>query len=238
MRVNGAVGAKLLTLHLVHCELRSAPRAARAAVSRTEELRATPGLLHAQPFATSNLFVPTPRRLGLLCAWDEVAAADAFLAASPVLAALGAPAQRSAHVRLQPVRATGRWNGVAMSVEPSPPLRDDEPVLAFVHGRLRRRHAVRFYRANVRVARFALRQPGFLGGMGLHETPRRFASLSSWRSLEHAQRYAYGPGEHEPVVRPYKEVPWAEDWCFAPALPGPRRAAPLTSGPRVASVLV
>ena len=202
-----------MTLHLMRYGSCSALRAVGTQRGRGRALRAVPGLLHAQPCATTNLFVPTLRRLALLCAWENPEAADSFLTSSPVLEALTTPARRAAHLRLQPVHAKGRWNGIILSTEGVPPLRADEPMLAFVHGQLRPRYALRFYRANVQVARFAINRRGYLGAMGVAETPLRFASLSSWESLADAQHYAYGPGEHQPVLRPYKEVPWASDWC-------------------------
>ena len=205
--------AKLLTLHLLRYDSKPAVRAARAYHEAQESFAGTPGLLHAQPFATSDMVLPTPLRLGLLCAWEDGGAADAFLGGSPVFEALTREARSAAHLRLQAVRATGRWNGVTVTTEDSPPLASDEPVLAFVHGTLRPQYVSRFYRANLRVTRFAKRQAGFLGAMGVHETPLRFASLSWWRTLADATGYAYGPGDHRPVVKPYKEVPWATDWC-------------------------
>ena len=206
--------ATLLSLHLMEYRPAAAARAIAAWRRSEGDLQATPGLACARPCATSNLFLPTLRRLGVLCAWEGAEAADAFIAGSPVLRALTGEAEDVSHLRLQPVRAVGRWHGVPFATDAAPPLRDgDEPLLAFVHGRLRPRHAPTFYRANVRVARFARRRPGFLGALGLHESPLRFASFSWWGSLAAAREYAYGPGDHRPVVRPYKEVPWASDWC-------------------------
>lgn len=206
--------AELLTLHVMRYAASSAPRAVWVAHRRGDKLRATPGLLRAQLCATSNTVLPTPGRLALLCAWKDPASAECFLNTSPVLRWMTADAQRTSHVTLKAMRATGRWHGIAVATDDCPPLTDVEPVLAFVHGRLRPRHAARFFRTNVSVARFARRQPGLLGAIGIHESPLRFASLSRWRSLAALQSYAYGPGAHQPVVQPYKQVPWAVDWCF------------------------
>ncbi len=206
--------ARVLTLQLWQLGPLAAARAAATSKLVAPRLRGTPGLLHAQPVATSDTVLLTPRRLGLMCAWEDAAAADAYLA-GPDAAVRDRAAARSAVLRLQPVRAAGRWRGVTLATDDHPPLAPGEPVLAFVYGRLRPRYAGTFYRRNVRVARWARGHDGYLGAMGVHESPRRFASLSSWRSVEEMRRYAYGPGEHLPVVRPYKEVPWADGWCFA-----------------------
>src|SRR3712207_4619577 len=79
--------ASLVTIHLLRYDARTAVAAARFHQARAGALETTvPGLLHLQPFATSDMVTPSPRRLGLMCAWSDCSAADAFLASGHLAA--------------------------------------------------------------------------------------------------------------------------------------------------------
>src|SRR4051812_31289169 len=83
--------------------------------------RAVPGLLRRRPRALPGLrwatvtvaaplgprLLPAPQlgRIGLIAAWDDDAALDAFQADDPLAARLAA----GWHARLEPMRAFGAW---------------------------------------------------------------------------------------------------------------------------------
>ncbi len=184
------------SLHLLRTDPLRAGRLARSTLPEQE----VEGLLHAQPVATATLTWPTPWRYGVLCAWSAVAAvAPLHLGRREVPPA----------VVLVPRQVRGSWRGIAWT--PGAADGEDEEVVAFVGGRLVGRHVARFFGENVGVAAVARRSPGFLHGMGLFESPLRFASFSRWRTAEELRRFAYAPGPHREVVRPYKATPWATD---------------------------
>lgn len=185
--------ARAASLHLVRAiPLRPRGRA------RTTPAGALSGLLHAQPCATATLTLPTPWRQGVLCAWREPGDVQPV----PLWGHEVPPA-----LTLVPRQVRGVWRDVRFVAQPG----EDDELVSFVYGRVRPRHAARFFATNVRVAAAGRSSPGFLHGMGLFESPLRFASFTRWRSADDLRAYAYGPGRHRDAVRPYKAVPWATE---------------------------
>jgi hypothetical protein len=180
-----------------------------------------PGLGAAHLFATFDPSAltggrPTPRRWALLCGWNEAEGLDELLAGSPMLGAFLEDALEGWYVRLEPVRVVdGSWRGWRPATEGVRPLADDEPVIVMTYGRLKRRHVPAFLRANRRALAQALRHPGMLSWLGLSDAVPVASTFSLWRSIADVQGYAYGPGDHEPVARHSKRVPWADDYFFA-----------------------
>jgi hypothetical protein len=220
--------ALLASLHLARYSARGAVRAVVAMHRRRAELESMPGLGAAHLFFTFDSSAltggrPTPRRWALLCGWNEDEALDEALVASPVLEGFLDEALESWYVRLEPVRVVdGSWRGWRPSTEGVRPLADDEPVIVMTYGRLKRRHIPAFLRANRRALAQAMRHPGMLSWLGLSDAVPVASTFSVWRSIADVQRYAYGPGDHQPVARHSKAVPWADDYFFA-------RFRPLTS---------
>lgn len=187
---------------------------------RWAELESLPGLGAAHLFFTLDSSTvtggkPTPRRWALLCGWNEDEALDEFLAHSPLRGTFLGEALESWYVSLEPVRVVdGSWRGWRPSTEGVRPLADDEPVIVMTYGRLKPRYIPAFLRANRRALAQALRHPGMLSWLGLSDTVRTASTFSVWRSIGEVQRYAYGPGHHQPVARHSKSVPWADDYFF------------------------
>ena len=201
----------VVSLHLARHTPAAAVRGLLSVERRSRELRREPGLCAGRACWTSNLQMATPDRMALFCAWESAVAADAFRAHSPLLESFCDGAREARHFKLEPVRVRDSWRGWEPDTSEVEPLAPDEPLAAFVYARLRPRYMPTFVRANLKAERFARRQPGYVGGLGVHEGPRRFASFSVWRSLDAVQRFAYQPGDHRPVIKPSMNVPWGHE---------------------------
>jgi len=125
-------------------------------------------------------------------------------------------ARESWHARLQPVRLTsGSWRGWQPQANGAEPLANDEPVAVITYGVLRPRYVPAFLWNNRKAVRHAARSDGLLARIGLMDRIRTASTFSLWRSQGEMVRFAYGPGNHKPVVSVSKNTPWAHDYFFA-----------------------
>ena len=173
---------------------------------RDAQRRDVPGRLFCRHVGSGEFTsrpIPAPRfmRFGHVAAWESEAALEAHRPP------FGDGVERF-HARLQPVKCSGDWNGFAPGTEDAEPLRDDEPVVVMIQGYLRARHAVEFWKANAQVVAQTRRSPGYLGGVGLADTPMATISFSFWRTYAESKRFAYGAGPHAPAMRASRTVPW------------------------------
>jgi hypothetical protein len=98
-------------------------------------------------------------------------------------------------VLLEPVRVHGEWHGVTLQPD-AEPLRLDDPVVVLISGELRARYTLAFLRDNAEVGRQLQTAAGYLGGLGLADTPQTTTSLSCWRTGRESQRFAFAEGAH------------------------------------------
>src|SRR5437868_714001 len=110
-----------LSVHIADVGPRAAPR---ILLSRPR----TPGLRYAAttvaaPLGPRLLPTPQPGRVGLIAAWDDDAAIDAFLEGDPLARRLAG----GWHARLEPLRASGAWRALPELSAPERPVDDDEP---------------------------------------------------------------------------------------------------------------
>ncbi len=186
-----------------------------------DELDATPGLIAGHLFATTEFIpqtggLPTLRRWALLCAFEDDATLEAFEDSRPV-AALTDRARESWRVTLEPTRlVSGSWRGWCPATDDIERLSRDEPLAVMAYGILRPRYVPRFLRFNRRIVAASMNQDGLVARIGLSDTAMTASTFSIWRSQGDVARFAYGPEtEHKPIVRPSKDIPWANDYFFA-----------------------
>ena len=205
----------IVSVDLVRHSARTFAGATLASV-RDAQRAGVPGRLFCRhvgsaEFSSRPIPAPTPLRFGQIAAWESEAALEAHRPP------LGDPAERF-QARLEPVRCSGDWLGFEFDTDGAEPLRDDEPVVVMIQGYLRARHLVDFVRANAQVVAQSRRSLGYLGGVGLADTPLATISFSFWRTYADSKRFAYGAGPHAPAMRASRTVPWHRnggDGCFA-----------------------
>jgi hypothetical protein len=207
------------SLHLARYSGRDAARLARALRRTQRELDRLPGLAAGHVFATIDLTTrsggwPTPARWALFCGWNDDKALEQF-ERSAVLEDFLTRARETWRMRLEPVRVVnGSWRGWRPETDGVDP-RKDEPIAVITYGRLRARYVPVFLWNNRKAVIHADRSPGLLARIGLADTVRTASTFSLWRSQGDAVRFAYGPGDHKPVVSRSKAAPWADDYFFA-----------------------
>ena len=171
-------------------------RAARAAA----DIRDRDGVDHCRAvqgarFRADVLPPFTPGRVGVMtwaCSLATLVACDRDLRSR-----LDAYARETWQVLLEPVSVEGDWFGYVPEVTGAAPLRLAEPAVVLINGVLRARHAIRFTRDNARVASQLQDAPGYLGGLGISDTPMTTTSLSCCRTRRDSRAFAFGAGAHQ-----------------------------------------
>jgi hypothetical protein len=168
------------------------PLRATAVLRRTPRPERTPGLVYADLLMAARLgagFLPRPRPgcVALFAVWRDDGALDAFLDHDP-LAGVLLPGRG---VRLQPVRASGGWNGLPALVDAERTVADDEPVAVLTYGRLKLHRAAAFLRTSARAEADAIVHPALVSGTGLTRPPRLVSTFSLWRSAAAMRDFAY-----------------------------------------------
>ena len=132
---------------------------------------------------------PSASRQGLFCVFDDSAAADAFVDASPVVAAYRAHAREVLTVTLNAFSSRGSWARSPLAVSAQAPA--GGPIAALTRASIRPAAAWSFWRrapateASLRIA------PGCLLAAGLGEAPLfRQATFSLWDSVQSMDAYA------------------------------------------------
>jgi hypothetical protein len=209
----------LVTLHLWRVAPRAVPAALLHVAADRRPLRRVPGLRFAKLLGTGKGRTFTPRdadltRWGLLAAWDDDGAADAF--------ELGDVARRWDRIaserwsaRLRPLSSRGRWSGREPFGRPSATPWDG-PVAAITRARLAPTKAVRFWRASPPVAADLHHAPGLRMALGVGESPIGLqGTFSLWESAEALNAFAYRRPQHAAVIERTRAEGWYAEELFA-----------------------
>ena len=191
------------------------PAAALRLLRRPPAVGEVPGLTYAEtlalaPLGPALLPKPKPGRVGLVAAWTDDAALDAFLADHPTAAAL----QGGYGARLEPVRVVGAWPEIGDLPRQERPA-GDGPVAVLTLGRLRLRRALAFLRASAKAERDALASPALLLATGLARPPRLVATFSIWRDVPTMRDYVgRADGGHRGATSTHAAVPFHHASAF------------------------
>lgn len=158
--------------------------------------------------ATHHLFKPglVPGTSALVAAWETPDAAERAFA-GPLRWVLDTAPGYSldgevARVRVDSESERDHWHGWRPNVENARPLTDDEPMVAVVHGILKRGSLLEFARNNIHAASRAAHHPGHRGSVDLSSNlPYEHTSVSLWKTYGLAQDFAYKPGGHAQAMK-------------------------------------
>jgi hypothetical protein len=142
-----------------------------------------------------------PGGRALVAAWESADAAEAAFA-GPLRRAIDGPGRFSLDSEIVRVKIDSEserpdWHGWAPRAEGAEPLVDDEPMVAIVHGIIRRGRLVEFARNNLHAASRAAHHPGHRGSIDISsQLPYEHTSISLWKTYALAQDFAYKKGGH------------------------------------------
>jgi len=202
----------IVSLHLADLTAREAIPLLLAPPRRSR----VPGVLYAETLTTAPLGEPLlpPRRfnrIGLLAAWEDETALDAFLTHDGAARRLAGGWQ----VRLEPLRISGAWAGLSGLPARPLPVEDGEPVAVLTLGRLRLRRTGAFRASAGPAEAAALASPALLAGIGLARPPRLVATFTLWRSAAAMRSYAYDSGTpHVSAMAAHKAEPFHREAAF------------------------
>ena len=197
-------------------------RAVRDAIARgIDGLRAAT-VNHANNGTRALIPRVIPAGRALVAAWESPDAAAAAWA-GPLKAALDCSDRFSLDGMVTRLRVTNEgdtWHGWTPWADGAEPLEKDEPMIAIVHGIVRRGHLRTFVHHNVHAASRAAHHPGHRGSVDISsQLPFEHTSISLWKSLRSAQDYAYSPGGHSFAMKHALQTDMHRVGCFLQVRP-------------------
>lgn len=183
------------------------------------DLRRTPGLGFHRLVGTARgrsfAWKPDMLRWGLVAAWEDETALDAFLATSPVVERWHEHASEVWTVRMVPVKSNGKWGGAnPFPAQPAPA--GDGPYAVITRATLRPHMTRRFYGAVPPIDLDLARNQGLMASVGFGESPLgRQGTLTLWRSLDELTAFAYGTAAHREAMRRRQDEAWYSEELFA-----------------------
>lgn len=187
-----------------------------ASLRRRPNPAGVPGLTYAElalgtPLRAGPIPKPGPGRVGLIAAWEDDEALDAFLASHPLAERLSA----GWHARLTPLRVYGSWAGMPGLPKRELPVEDEEPVAVLTLGRPRIGRAIPFLKSSAPAERAAVDDPAVLASTALARPPGFVSTFSLWRSSAAMRKYAHsGDGAHQAAVRADRASPFHHESAF------------------------
>lgn len=159
---------------------------------------------------------PNFRRYGMLCSWQNEAAADDFLNSSPLLEEYKKHTFESWTVKLHTYQSHGQWD----KQEPfSPTLADNYtsgPIAILTRASINWLALPSFWRFVPQTSKALDNAEGLICSIGLGELPLvRQATFSIWESMEAMRQYAYKHPFHKEVMRRTRAENWYSEELFA-----------------------
>jgi spheroidene monooxygenase len=162
---------------------------------------------------------PSRSRQGLFCLFDDDAAADAFLAVSPVAAAYRAHAREYLAVKLRAFSSRGSWAGVGLPVSRAAPAPGTGPIAALTRASIRPAVAWSFWRLAPQTQQALEQAPGCLLAAGIGEAPLlRQATFSLWDSVAAMDAYARR-GAHQQAIQAAQRERYFSESMFVRFVP-------------------
>lgn len=203
----------VVTVQLADVGARSAPGILR----RKPRPGTIDGLLYSEPVGAAPLGGhllprPQPGRVGLIAAWEDDAAFEAFLAEHPLARRLASGWQ----VRLQPLHVYGSWSPLPGLPSKEIAVDEAEPVAVLTIGRLRLRRVRPFLRASAAAEAEAVSNPAMVAATGLARPPRLVSTFSIWRNVDTMREYARGhsEGAHPAATRAHRQNSFHHESAF------------------------
>ncbi len=147
-----------------------------------------------------------PGGCAFVAGWESAEAAEAAFA-GPLRAAIDGAGRFSMDAQIVRVKFGSEserkdWYGWEPRAEGAEPLTNDEPMVAIVHGILRRGELIHFVRNNAHAASRAAHHPGHRGSIDISsQLPFEHTSISLWKTYALAQDFAYKPGGHASALK-------------------------------------
>jgi hypothetical protein len=203
----------VLSVHLADVGVRAASGIIRRGGPRPSEV---PGLRYAEMTGAASLgghLLPRPQagRVGLIAAWDDEPALDAFEAGHPLADRLA----NGWRVRLQPLHVYGAWSGLPGLPGEEIAIGEEEPVAVLTLGQLRLRRIRPFLHASAEAEAEAVAEPGVLAATGLARPPRMVATFSLWRNVAAMRAYVgRKAGAHPAATRAHRANSFHHESAF------------------------
>jgi len=215
----------VVSFHLIHYRGRSTLNGLGRWYLDLPALKRVPGMRFGRLMASSigsprrptPFPAPHPGRAALVAAWDNDAAVDNFLYASPIARRWRKHAEETYHLRLEPCSWRGTWRGVDPWSGFAHHAAPTGPAALFTFGALHLGAFLPFYRRQPGTFRDVSEQPGLLSVIPLSETVRPYWTVSTfslWRSLDEALAFAYARVPHDSARGLSIEHNWFSESSF------------------------
>ena len=159
---------------------------------------------------------PNFKRYGLLCTWENEAAADAFLTDSELIREYHQHTFETWTVKLLPYQSHGQWD----KQEPFSPALTEKyesgPVAVLTRASINWLALPGFWRFVPETSKALDNATGLICSIGLGELPFiRQATFSIWESMDAMKQYAYQNPLHREVMRRTRADNWYSEELFA-----------------------
>jgi len=208
-------------LLLARVPTRSVPWLTSRLVRGPRALAGTPGLRFARVLGSGHAggfgLRPGFDRGGLFMLFDDEAAADAFVAASPLVARYAQCAAEMLTAKLSAISCRGSWGGMAMATAAAPD--PAAPLAVLTRASIRLRHAATFWRHAAPSQAALAGAPGCRLAVGLGEAPLlRQCTFSLWDSAAAMEAYARR-GAHRTASAAALQGQWFSESMFLRLVP-------------------